>query len=205
MIESAIGLAANPNEIEFCIYLDINDLFDSSMFPKANIRIFKGPSLPTSTMTNFMYSQAQGEILMYAADDIVFLSENWDDIVKSELKNPLSTAKLLATNDLSPNSPRIATHGFVSRYMASVLQYLLPPYFESEFCDTWLTTISRKSRTFSYRHDLVIEHRHPNWGKASLDDTYISRKKRYQHIRLFLQFLLLTPLRRTEIHLLQRA
>jgi hypothetical protein len=202
MIQSALDLSAEPNKIEFCIYLDESDRHKNSEFLTENLQLFYGPPLATSTMMNFMYSQARGEIIMYASDDIIFQTKNWDVLVEKLLRRPLELPGLLAVNDLSPNTGKIATHGFVTRSMADALQYLLPPYFESEFCDTWLTEIAKKSNTFTYAENIIVEHLHPDWGKATYDDTYSYRKHKFPFRLLQFQFLLMSPMRSREIKLL---
>jgi hypothetical protein len=183
MITSAVKTAKSPSNIEFCIYLDESDLFTPINPDNSVIKVFRGPKLSTSTMTNFMYSQSTGDIVMYAADDIIFRTSAWDSIVVNYFDS-YPELGLLYGDDLSPNSRRIATHGFLRRSVCQELNYLLPPYFESEFCDTWLTRIFRKSGKIKYIHELVIEHMHPNWGKAYVDETYSFRSKQYRHVYL---------------------
>ena len=201
MINSALKQSSGKNVIEFCVYLDSRDSLDLKRIigTNYNIKIFKGPRLPTSSMTNFMYSQSSGEILMYAADDILFKTQDWDSIVAEILINPRTEPRVLMTNDLSITKGKNATHAFVSRAFCEVLDYLLPPYFESEFCDTWITEIAQKSKTLVYREDLIVEHMHHLWGKANVDETYIYRKSRYRHYELLLYYKIMRYMRKREI------
>lgn len=201
MINSALKKSSGNHEIEFCIYLDELDDFDKSKIFGQNysLKIFHGPRMPTSMMTNFMYSQSSGEILMYAADDIVFRTENWDEIVKEVLVDPEHLPRLLMTNDLSITKGKNATHAFVTKAFCEVVDYLLPPYFESEFCDTWITEIAQKSGTLIYREDLIVEHMHHLWGKSTEDATYTYRKSRYKHYELLFYFKMMSKMRKREV------
>ena len=128
-----------------------------------------------------------------------FRTANWDTIVAQNLQNPTTIPGLLAPNDGSPNFPKIATHGFVTRKMTEILGYLLPPYFESEFCDTWITEIALESNILHVQRQVLIEHLHPSWGKASFDDTYNFRKQKLYFFELFLFYKLLSRTRKREI------
>lgn len=196
MIHSAFSTSSNPSAIEFCIYLDENDSFLPRVPAPSTLKLFRGPRMPTSTMTNFMYSQSEGEFVMYAADDIIFRTNNWDSILLNTFRlNP--DVGLIYGDDLSANTYKIATHGFVRRSMCEKLNYLLPPYFESEFCDTWLTRIFKASRRLRRVSEIVVEHMHPNWNKSENDETYSYRSERYVHLYLFLkQYFLLVEFSR---------
>jgi hypothetical protein len=196
MIESAVATADTPTNLEFCIYLDQSDQF-TPISPKGSIfRVFRGPKLSTSTMTNFMYSQSTGGIVMYAADDILFRTKSWDSIITNYFDS-FPNLGLIYGDDLSPNSMKIATHGFVRRTWCEKLNYLLPPYFESEFCDTWLTRIFRKSERIRWVPEIIIEHMHPSWAKSPMDNTYKYRAQRYNHFYLVAkQFLMIYEYKR---------
>ncbi len=206
MISSAIKTSSGKNKIEFCIYLDneyLKDPPEFQVYSHVTYKLFYGPILPTSTMTNFMFSQSTGSVIMYAADDIVFRTPNWDLIVIETLDNPQQLPSLLVPNDGSPNYPKIATHAFVTKRMTDLLGYLLPPYFESEFCDTWLTSIARASGRITFASNVLIEHMHPTWNKSTIDATYESRKDRYRHLEQFIYFKIKFLMRKREISLLK--
>jgi hypothetical protein len=142
--------------------------------------------MPVSLLTNFLFAQSSGSIIMYAADDIIFRTQNWDRLVEDSLTIPGKW--LVHTNDLSRNTGRIATHGFVLREYSENLGYLIPPYFEALFCDTYITWLARKSDGEIYLKDVQIEHMHPDWGKSAHDSTYERRKKRLNFFYEFLKF-----------------
>lgn len=170
MIYSAIQTAEAPKNLEFCIYLDEADYFEVRDFANINIKIIRGPKMPISIMMNCAYSQSAGQIIMYAADDIIFRTEKWDKKVLDIFRD--TNSWLVFADDLSPNTPRIATHGFVSRTATNVLGYLIPPYFSADFCDTFLTKLARQTKGIYYLEKVIIEHVHPHWNKAEYDSTY---------------------------------
>jgi hypothetical protein len=188
MINSAIETATFPELLEFCLYLDENEAYVPSFMQSAKLIVTRGPSLPTSLMTNIAYSASHGEILMYSADDIIFRTQDWDQIVRKTFEKITDGIGLIYGDDLGQDSMKIATHGFVSRTWVNELGYLLPGYFESEFCDTWITNLARKTDRLIFLPNLIIEHMHPAWGKAELDETYEYRQKRYSHLKLLFRY-----------------
>ena len=208
MINSVIINSSREIPIEFCLYLDNDYLHNLPLLPKHEfvtyIKLF-GPSLPISTMTNVMYSQSSGEIIMYCADDVVFRTPRWDKRVTNELPNPTKEIQMLGPSDGSRNFPKIITHGFVTRKMAKTLGYLLPPFFGAEYGDTWLTEIARKSNCLSIAGDLLIEHMHPNWGKAPSDSLYEARDRDRRSFEDFILYKMMWKRRKREIELLMNT
>ena len=186
MIKSAISTAGSAHRLEFCIFLDKADIESEYLGTLKNKLVLKGPSMPVSLLTNFLFAQSSGSIIMYAADDIIFRTQDWDDRVEESLSLPGKW--LVHANDLSRNAGEIATHGFVLREYSESLGYLIPPYFEALFCDTYLTWLARKSDGEIYLKNVQIEHMHPDWGKSAFDSTYERRKKRLNFLYEFLKF-----------------
>ena len=175
MIESSLSLAKNSEEIEFLIYADDDDL-SMSNFSHPNAIVLRGKRQAISKMTNFLASISRGSLIMYAADDIIFRTKNWDLIVFEHYVSSPHKVCLIHGEDLGQNAIKIATHGFISRDLYNLLGYLLPNFFKADFCDTWVTEICVKSGTRTFDPKLIIEHMHPTWGKAPIDATYRSTK-----------------------------
>lgn len=186
MIDSALKSAANVNRIEFLVYAD-ND--DESMvnFSHKNTKVFWCEHRTISEMTNYLASKSDGSLIMYCADDVIFRSHAWDDLIEMKYLQSKQKTCLIHGDDLGQNSLKIATHGFISRELYELLGYILPELFKSDFCDTWITEICSKSGIRIFTQQLVIEHMHPAWGKADIDSTYRSTNK-IQFLFNFLKF-----------------
>lgn len=198
MIESALQTSSTPESIEFIVYADSDDV-SMKNFAQLNTRIIFGSKMSISRMTNTCYQNSKGNILMYAADDIIFKTDLWDTMVLETTKTIDSNYFLIHGDDLGQTSNKIATHGFVSREFADRLGYLLPPYFYADFCDTWLTSVAKYSKSRVELKDLIIEHLHPSWGKAHMDETYLARIRERRFWREYLKYQALLPLRLWEI------
>ena len=175
MIETSLDLAKNTQGIEFLIYADDDDL-SMANFSHPMATVLRGKRQAISKMTNLLASISKGSLIMYAADDIVFRTKNWDSTVLQHYANSDNKICLIHGEDLGQDANRIATHAFISRDLYKLLGYILPNYFRADFCDTWMTEICVKSGARLFDPTLIIEHMHPAWGKARIDDTYRSTK-----------------------------
>jgi hypothetical protein len=192
MIASAIESAANPELIEFVIYCDADDSSMNS-FHHPKVTKILGPRKSVSNMTNECFRISKGSIIMYAADDVIFRSRNWDEVVrKFAEKNDFF---LVYGNDLGQQNLKIPTHGFISRNLVERLGYLLNENFNADFCDTWLGSVTKIAGCLFYDETLLIEHMHPSWKKAEPDQTYLDRQSKKKFLRNYLKYQLLTPLR----------
>ena len=203
MVADALNLCARPDLIEFIVYLNLESKeYELLDFP--NTTFLYGPKLSISSMTNQAFAASSGEILMYGADDIVFRTNGWDEIVRNRFKTLKQNFGLVYGDDLSPNSPQIATHGFVSKELTCLLGWLLPPFFKDQFADTYLTRITRMSGILSYVPELKIEHMHPTWGKKDSDQSYDNRGGKLKFYRNWVWYQLIFPVILRDVYRLRK-
>ena len=176
LIESALKTAKYHNKIELLFYVDQDDdtldEIDLSTYP-CDIRIFKGPRVWISNAQNFLYFYARGEILMTAADDMEFLTDNWDEIIRNEFNRIPDKIALVFGNDLASHSGVIAVHGFFHQHWVHILGTWVQPG-RGSLWDLWSTEIARKIDRLIYIENLHIQHIHYRQGEASaiFDKTY---------------------------------
>ena len=72
------------------------------------------------------------------------------------------------------------THGFLHRNWVETVGYFVPPYFSSDFNDTWLNEVADMIGRKIYMKDLMIEHMHPLAGKHFWDRTHQERLERHR-------------------------
>jgi hypothetical protein len=173
VIKSALTTADEPNKIEFVFYVDNDDkTFPKSVINK-QIRVIYGPRVWISLISNILYANSRGEIIMYGGDDIIFRSKSWDTVVRNQFTEVLDKICLVYTNDGVKQSQDIARHGFVHRRWFNVLGSAFPSGRVVPI-DLWCTDVARKLNRIRYIEDIVIEHIHYRQGrKAKIDPTYI--------------------------------
>jgi hypothetical protein len=171
--------ASNINDIELCIYIDDDDVESipalEDIAGSINTNAVQGNRILGSQMYNELFKISNGDIIMFAADDILFKTPNWDLFVKTKFELATDDKILFIFGNDGFQNGRIGTHGFIHRHWIEILGYVLPPKLASAYTDEWITELSRRVNRDLYCPDLIIEHLHPAIGKAKSDETYTKR------------------------------
>jgi len=176
MIISCLETANLPDLVDFVVFVDRGDTqYEFPIYLQQKIKIISGESMWLSTLYNFAASQAQGDIIMYGSDDIVFKTLNWDMEVKKAFNSLRNNFGLVFPNDKSSYQGKIATHGFVTKSWITTFGYLLPPYFPNVYTDVWVTELAKSTNCLIYLEQVIIEHNQYRQGKSELDSTYLAR------------------------------
>lgn len=180
MYRSALDTA--DGEIECIVAIDEDDESYEELFttPMKNMRLIKTPRQTLSKYWNDCYKRSSGEIVMHCGDDIIFRTKGWDTKVKEAFNEYDDKIVFVFGNDGSGvHDGRFGTHGFVSREWVETVGRFVPPYFSSDYNDTWLNDVAK----LIGRHhhiDILTEHMHPDLGKAEYDITHQERLKRHK-------------------------
>ncbi len=180
MYESAMSLAAQPDAIEVSVYCDDDDEASAAHFAQAgypNVAVTTGPRELLSTLWNKAYEAASGPIYMHAGDDIVFRTEGWDELVRNAFAQFPDRIAFVYGRDGIQNQG-LGTHGFIHQNWIRAVGYFLPPYFASDYNDTWLNDVSEAIGRRVYLEELYTEHMHPMAGKGEWDATHQERMAR---------------------------
>lgn len=185
LISSASNMTATKKEIEFVFYLDNDDLIGQqavehvkNQFTDIQIMSCIGERIMLADTWNVCHKHASGEILMQCGDDIEFASPGWDEIVRKEFHKSDDKIIFVHGND-GAYGDKYGTHGFVHQNWIKTLGYFLPPYFSSDYCDTWLNDVANKIGKRRYI-DILTRHHHPVFGLAEWDQTHQERLARHQ-------------------------
>lgn len=183
--ESAMETADSPKDIEVVCYIDENDgSYDSIDLPHLTKvigpREFNG-IVNLSIMWNKCWQNATGEVFMHCGDDIVFRTKGWDTAVKEAINARPGKIAFVWCNDISPESQRneFGTHGFVHKNWTDTIGRFVPPYFASDYNDTYLNEVSRRLGVQTYIHHQITEHMHYSLGKAEIDTNTKERLDRH--------------------------
>lgn len=179
LAESALTHAADPDDIELIVYIDNDDYsYIGRVFPP-QVTIYKTQRTLLSNYWNMAYDKARGPIYMHCGDDIVFQTEGWDDKVKAAFERYPDKIALIFGDDGDPNKDKnFGTHSFIHKNWVDAVGYFVPPYFSSDFNDTWLNEVAdmigRKEQI-----DILTEHMHFAFQKGELDLTHAERLVRH--------------------------
>lgn len=166
MRHSAEVTAEGP--IEFCVRLDRDD----PRWHEYDLRdclTLVGDRGVLSQAWNDAAELAAGDLLMLAADDLIFRTTGWDTAVGEAV--PPDGIGLIYADDGFQHE-QLATHPFLTRRWVSTVGTFVPPYFRAGHNDTWLHDVARRIDRAIYLPDVHIEHMHPTAGKSDMDATY---------------------------------
>lgn len=185
LIDSVEETADDLNEIEFCIYYDNDDIETKNFLheilsKRINLKyITSNENINLSQMWNYAYTNlATGDIIMHCGDDIRFRTKSWDTTIKHKFDESLDKI-LLVHGDDGLRRESLATHSFVHRKWIEVSGFWLPPYFVSDYNDTWLDDVATKLNRKIYLPDIYTEHMHFSCGKSQMDDNTNRRLERH--------------------------
>lgn len=150
--------------------------FPSAIYYPGSFQAVSGPRIKMSQMWNECAKAATGEILMIAADDIVFRTKGWDDQVRRAFAAFPDRLACVHGND-GVYQEKFGTHIFLHRNWMDAVGCIAPPYFSADFVDTWWNEIANALNRRIYL-PFVTEHMHPLFKKAELDKTHRERLER---------------------------
>jgi hypothetical protein len=191
VVESAIETAKHPEDLQFIFYIDIDDelsqakveelatTYNGSCWQEdhCTIKYTVGERIVLSKMWNEVYKLADADIVMHCGDDIIFRTLAWDVTVRNKFDEyPDKIAFVHGFDGLQHQS--FGTHGFLHRNWVTTVGYFVPPYFSSDYNDTWLNNVADMIGRNCYV-EIYTEHMHPGAGKHFYDQTHQDRLKRH--------------------------
>lgn len=182
LYKSVMDNAKAPTMIEFCLYLDNDETQTEEKVNEMgvkNIKIVRGERVVLSQMWNEALKVATGEIIMHSGDDLIFHTKDWDALVRDAFKKYPDKIALVHGDD-GFWKEKLGTHCFVHRNWIDTVGYLCPPYFASDYNDTWLNDVANELGRKVYLPNLFTEHMHWTFNKAPKDQTHVDRINRHQ-------------------------
>lgn len=175
MVDSIFKTAKNFPEI--VIYVDDDDTESAAKVEALGQTLIVGPRITMSDYWNKCYDRSTGDIVMQCGDDVLFRTKDWDVLVEQAFAEVPDKILLVHGNDLDPWFPDFGTHSFVHRRWVDTVGYFIPPWFVSDYGDTWIGQVAKLIERMKYV-PIITEHMHPRANKAQLDETYQQRLNR---------------------------
>lgn len=163
---------------EVVFYVDEDD--ESFPHPQLGkeIRIVGGPRILMTEMWNRCAEVATGEIMLLSGDDVLFKTKGWDDQVRRAFA-AFPDRLIMVHGDDGIWGSKFGTHCFLHRAWVDAVGYFSPPYFSSDYGDTWINDVFNAVGRRVYL-PIVTEHLHPIAGKRKADKTDLERLDRHK-------------------------
>lgn len=183
MLESAFRTAADPKNFWVYYYISENDP-TYEYYPRLErTSCFRGPDWPTVMCSNYMASHENmdnKDLLMIAADDMVFTTPCWDTALLDHynaLEKKQHVYAFQDSRDADGTPHPIATKEFVA-----ALGYLSCPIFMHWYIDYWMVEIAKANGCFTHMRDYLLVHEKGS-DKGQADETHTRIRKNGTHQR----------------------
>lgn len=202
LLDSAFETA--ETEVEFVFYVDVDDDSSVDVIQRSGSKIVSGERVVLSEMWNRCWDVARFDVAMHCGDDIVFRTDAWDTRVLETFERYPDRIALVHGRDGFQHPTRgVATHSFLHRNWVETVGYFVPPYFSSDYNDTWLTEVAEALGRRVYVRQVFTEHMHPAAGKGEWDQTHQDRLKRHRQDNVDQLYLDLADKRAQDVRKLQ--
>ncbi len=159
MCLSVLDNASNPSDIEFVTYRDNDD--DSVYEYFGNHKEVVGERIFQSAMFDECRKIATGPIYMFAVDDVVFFTKDWDKYVREAFDKSNDKIIFVYPNDKWCRSNR-GQVGFLHKNWVDTVGYLMPPYFTAGWADRWVYEVASMINKKIYLGPVVVIHLGPD-------------------------------------------
>lgn len=218
-VRSVYKTAVRPERIELLFYVDDDDptlpdyaaFFDRAArrFPRfRRCAMHVGPPIPVPKAWNVLAARCEGDFLLMANDDQVYVDYGWDvllDAGAESVAQEFSDRVYCLYFDAGQYPEGEADFPVVSRGWYEALGYFVPELFEYWETEGWTFGIARRLDRLRAVEGVLVEHRHYQDYKSPFDVTYQRhRTTRDKAFRDHLLFLRTEPEREREAERLRR-
>jgi hypothetical protein len=112
---------------------------------------------------NTLYEHAEGDIIGYIGDDMIFKTPGWDSMIIDEFVGdnlPDDNYKLVHCYDGFREKDEICVNAFTTRKYYEITGYFTRPEFLINWSDQWMYQSYKAFDRVKYRRDIHIHHNH---------------------------------------------
>lgn len=182
LVSSIITTVSNIDNVELLFGIDEDDPTRdiaykiAAAIPFVRIVDIKndGKFIGLSRIWNILAANANGKILGYIGDDMIFKTQNWDKEILKEFETgncPEDNIKLVHCYDGHRTTDEICVNAFLHKKYYEILGYLCREEFLINWSDQWMYQTFKPFNRITYRPDIHIQHNHWIYGGRQKDKT----------------------------------
>jgi hypothetical protein len=171
------AFGATARTADLLVVMDADDRSYDGLDVDASVRV--APRKPTGPKVNAAAADhAPGyRAVMFAGDDNVCVTPGWDEILLAALDGMGGTGVVWA-DDLSGHRD-LPCSAMLSSDIVLALGWMCLPGTAHFFVDNAWRDLGAGAGCLKRCDDAVIEHRHPDYGKAPRDELYVTARHLY--------------------------
>ncbi len=144
-----------------------------SLLQNMGVEVHYGPARTKIEACNADIPSDGWDILVLASDDMIPQVQGWDEIIREQMKVCFPDLDGILNFHDGHQGDRINTLPVMGVNWYRRWGYVYNPIYQTMYCDTELTEVSRMFGKEIYLDKVIIEHRHPYSGAIPMDDLYI--------------------------------
>lgn len=203
LARSVSRTAVDPARVELLFYVDDDDpavdayrrLGAATRGGLGRLRrcaVHVEPPIGVPRAWNELAARAEGDLLLMANDDQVYVDHGWDVALDRAVAGAAATDGILCAYFEAGQYPDgAADFPIVSRRWYELLGYFAPTQFRQWEVENWMFGIARRIDRLVTVPGVFVEHRHYQDYKAPFDDTYlrhrVTREKSFEDHTLFVR------------------
>ena len=156
-------------ETELVIYVSENDIkIDDYRKSLVGTKHIIGPYKTMVQVLNFLSCDCYPDMLYYQEvnDDHAYRTKDWDRKMMKAIDDKKGWAVAYGWTQNLP------TAIMMSGKLVKTLGFFLPPQFIHTYVDDFICELSNELNLLVHLPEVVIEHMHPGFGKAVVDENY---------------------------------
>lgn len=156
----------HDDEASKAVIASVKDLADGAF---KELLFIMGERRPLVAAYNELAAYTNGDIIMYAADDIEFVTQGWDEMVADFFWESKDRIWLVWAFDPARPASNFPDHGFISRWGRNAVKYVFPSFGPHPkipgsvgvaYTDVWLHAMYGFINRLKYLPDITIAHKH---------------------------------------------
>ncbi len=181
LISSIITTVKDINNVELIFGIDEDDPTRDTVYKMAEAIPFvkivdiknEGKFIGINKIWNLLYPHAEGDILGYIGDDMIFKTPDWDVEILKEFNAdnlPDDKLKLVHCFDGCRDYDELCVNAFIHKKYTEIVGYLCRPEFLINYSDSWLYQSFKAFDRIKWKKDIHIQHNHWVFGKRDRDN-----------------------------------
>ena len=181
-LESIIKNTLKKYRCEILVLIDLDDpekdryldLIKSYKACKINIKIYHDSLNTHAKRNNLLAQKSTGDIIFPANDDMLFVTENWDQLIDIEFSKNKKNYPLCVWVNSGNKYPYLFCHyPIVNRIWYQKLGYIGCELFNFWYLDTWICDLAKRSNLFIYSKKIKFKEYNAQAYQNEFDNTYL--------------------------------